>query len=73
MSNKTLTKEQISKANAMELTIRMNQLHTTSKARPKDAGTPLSDIREAVAIDTELRCRLLKLLSPSVALSEILK
>jgi len=73
MLNKRLTKEQISKATAMELTIRMNRLHTMSKARPEDAGTPVTDIREAVAIDKELRQRLLKFLSPSVALREILK
>ena len=73
MLNKRLTKEQISKISAMELTIRINQLHTMSKARPEDAGTPLADIREAVAIDTELRHRLKKLLCPSVALEEILK
>ena len=73
MSNKTLTKEQISKIGAMELTIRINQLHTMSKARPENAGTPITDIREAVAIDTELRRRLKELLCPSVALEEILK
>ena len=73
MSKNNLTKKQINKASAMELTIRMDQLHTMSKTRPEDAGTPMAEIREAVAIDTELRRRLLKLLSPSVALQEILK
>jgi len=73
MISKRLTKKQINKATAMELTIRMNQLYTIDKARPEDAGIPIVDIREAVAINTELRSRLLKLLRPSVALEEILK
>lgn len=73
MSIKRLTKEQISKATALELTIRMNQLHMMSKTRPKDAGTPVADIREALAIDAELRRRLKKLLPHSIALKEMFK
>lgn len=63
MSGKTLTKKQIQEATALELVLRMDYLHALSKRRPIDAGVPLADIREAVAIDEELKNRLCKVLA----------
>ena len=63
MSGKTLTKKQIQEATALELVLRMDALHALSKRRPIDAGVPLADIREALAIDEELKNRLCKVLA----------
>jgi|GEM_PF-6570319 len=64
MSEKTLTKKQIQEATALELALRMDHLHALSKRRPRDAGVPTADIREAATIDGELRLRLCKVLAP---------
>lgn len=64
MSEKTLTKKQIQEATALELVLRMDALHALSGRRPRDAGVPRADIREAAAIDGELRNRLCKVLAP---------
>ncbi len=58
MKRKNLTNKQIKKASTYELIFRMNCLHAESKRRPGDAGVPLTDIWEAVAIVKELRRRL---------------
>jgi len=63
MSEKTLTKKQIQKVTALELVLRMDHLHALSKRRPRDAGVPVADIREAAAIDEELKNRLCKVLA----------
>ena len=62
MSEKTLTKKQIQEATALELVLRMDALHALSKRRPRDTGVPIADIREASAIDEELRLRLCRVL-----------
>ena len=64
MSEKTLTKKQIQRATALELVLRMEHLYAISERRPKDAGVPIADIYEALAIDRELRIRLYKVLAP---------
>lgn len=64
MPKKNLTKKQIQKATAVELLLRMDALHVLSGRRPKDAGVPVADIREASAIDEELRLRQYKILAP---------
>lgn len=58
MERKNLTNRQIRKAATMELIFRMNCLHAKSERRPEDAGVPVADIRETVAIVKELRRRL---------------
>ena len=59
MKKKNLTTAQIhDSATTMELIFRMNCLHAESKRRPEDAGVPLTDIWEAVAIVKELKRRL---------------
>lgn len=56
---KNLTNNQIHyKATTIELVFRMNCLHQECKRRGEDAGIPLPDIWEAVAIVKELRHRL---------------
>jgi len=64
MSEKTLTKKQIQAATALELILRLDHLYAMSEQRPRDAGVPVADIREASAIDGELRLRLCKVLAP---------
>ena len=59
MKRKNLTNKQIhDSATTMELIFRMNCLHAECKRRGEDAGIPLPDIWEAVAIVKELRRRL---------------
>ena len=58
MPKKNLTTKQIQKASTYELIFRMNCLHTESNRRPEDAGIPITDIWEAVAIIKELKRRL---------------
>ena len=58
MPRKNLTKKQISELSMIKLVCRMKSLHAISASRPKDAGTPVADIRECVAIDRELKKRL---------------
>lgn len=58
MSRKNLTKKQISELSTIKLICRVKSLHAISKGRPKDAGIPVADIRECVAIDKELKKRL---------------
>ena len=58
MKRKNLTNKKIRKASALELIFRMNCLHEASARRPEDAGVPMRDIWEAVAIVKELRHRL---------------
>lgn len=63
MPRKNLTKKQIQEATTMELVLRTNALYALSDRRPKDASTPVADIREAKAIDEEIRLRLYKILA----------
>ena len=58
MKKKILTTKQIRKASTCELIFRMNCLHAESNRRLQDAGVPMTDIWEAVAIVKELRRRL---------------
>ncbi len=59
MKKKNLTNSQIhDKATTMELIFRMNCLHQECKRRGEDAGIPVTDIWEAVAIVKELKRRL---------------
>ncbi len=64
MPKKNLTKKQIREAIVVELLLRMDALHALSGRRASDAGVPVADIREASAIDGELRLRLYKVLAP---------
>jgi len=58
MKRKNFATKKIRKATALELIYRMNCLHAESERRPQDAGVPMADIWEAVAIAKELRHRL---------------
>lgn len=64
MSEKTLTKKRIRETGTLELLLRTDYLYATCDRRPRDAGVPVADIREASAIDGELRLRLCKILAP---------
>ncbi len=58
MKIKNLTTKQIRASETLELRFRLNCLHADSENRSQDAGVPIRDIWEAVAIVKEIRRRL---------------
>lgn len=61
MKRQSLAKEQIHVASGMKLIGRLNYLHVKTSDQHRDAGIPMTNIREASAIVKELKRRLKKI------------